>query len=48
MSTNEWLIAGAVAGVVVYLLVTWGFYLRSREEDKHVDLTKMRKWQDDD
>ena len=48
MSTTAWLIVTATAAVVVYLLVMLGFYLRSREADKHIDYSKVRKWQDED
>jgi uncharacterized protein (UPF0212 family) len=42
-------IAAGVALVVVigYLLVMRVFYRESAEADKHVDLSKMKKWEDD-
>jgi low affinity Fe/Cu permease len=43
-------IAVGVALIVVigYLLVMRVFFRESAELDKHVDLSKMKKWKDDD
>ena len=41
-------VAVAVLAVVGYLLVMRVFFRESKELDKHVDLSKMKAWEDDD
>ena len=48
MSTMEWLGLGAVAAVAVYFVVMRVFYKESREADKHIDYSKIRKIKDED
>ncbi len=38
----------ALVAVIGYLLVMRVFYRESAELDKHVDLSKMKKWRDDE
>jgi hypothetical protein len=49
MDTTLWWIGlGAVIVVVGYLLVMRVFFRQSREEDKHIDYSKIRPVKDDD
>ena len=48
MSTMEWLGVAVVVAVVVYLLVMRAFYSESKEADKHIDYSKIRKIKDED
>ena len=48
MSTMEWLGLGAVVAVAVYFIVMRVFYKESREADKHIDYSKIRKIKDED
>jgi hypothetical protein len=50
MSANALMIFAAVAAVVVilYFLTMRVFFKESKELDKKVDLTKMKKWKDDE
>jgi hypothetical protein len=48
LTTVEWIIAGAIAVVVVYLLVMRVFARESRQADEHIDYSKMKKWKDED
>lgn len=36
------------AAVIVYLLTMRVFFRQSRDADKKIDFTKVRKWKDDD
>jgi low affinity Fe/Cu permease len=47
---NVMLVALGVGVIVVvgYVLVVRVFFKDSAELDKHVDLTKMKKWKDDE
>lgn len=49
MDTTLWIALGvAVTLVVGYLLVMRVFYRQSRELDKQVDYSKIKKWKDDE
>jgi len=49
MSDTVWMILGVAALlVVVYLLIMRIFFRQSRELDKKIDPTKMKRWKDDD
>ena len=48
MDISLWIALGAAVLVVGYLLVTYAFYYQSREADKHIDYSKMKKWKDDE
>ena len=38
----------AIAAVVIYVLVMRVFFKESKELDKHIDYSKMKKWKDED
>jgi hypothetical protein len=48
--SQTWLLAGGIAILVVIGYVLWllGMFRQSRELDRKIDLSKMRKVQDDD
>ena len=50
MNGHVALIALAVGALVVlgYILVMRVFFKESEELDKHIDYTKMKKWQDEE
>ena len=49
MSDTVWTILGVAALlVVVYLFIMRIFFRQSRELDKKIDPTKMKRWKDDD
>jgi hypothetical protein len=50
MNQHVVIIALAVGVLVVlgYILVMRVFFKESEELDKHIDYTKMKKWQDDE
>ena len=49
MDSNLWSVLGAAAAVLaVYLLVMRYFFRRSREADKQVDFSKIKKLEDED
>ena len=50
MSANALMIFAAVAAVIVilYFVTMRVFFKESKELDKKVDLTKMKKWEDDE
>ncbi|MEO5694004.1 MAG: hypothetical protein ABIQ72_12840 [Usitatibacter sp.] len=41
-------VAVALLAVVGYVLVMRVFFRDSKEADKHIDLSKMKEWKDDD
>jgi low affinity Fe/Cu permease len=49
MNTTLWIVLGVAVTVVVgYLLVMRVFYRESRELEKHIDYTKIKKLKDDE
>ena len=50
MSTDTLMIFAAVAAVIVilYFVTMRVFFKESKELDKKVDLSKMKKWKDDE
>lgn len=49
LSTTLWIVLSVVAVVVViYLLTMRVFFRQSRDADKHIDMSKVREWKDDD
>jgi hypothetical protein len=50
MNQHVVMIALAVGALVVvgYIVVMRVFFKESAELDKHIDLTKMKKWRDED
>ena len=49
MSDTLWIVIGVAAVLVVlYVLVMRIFFRESRELDKKIDPSKMKRWKDDD